>query len=76
MLTVILSCDIIFLQTRKRKEKRLMKKMTVTIKLKQHYQSKMSPEELQEHLKMKRNGASTTKNGKLYKRKDKYNKKW
>lgn len=53
-----------------------MKKMTVTIKLKQHYQSKMSPEELQEHLKMKRNGASTTKNGKLYKRKDKYNKKW
>lgn len=53
-----------------------MKKMTITIKPKQHYQSKMTPEELQAHLKMKRNGASTTKNGKAYKRKEKNNKKW
>lgn len=53
-----------------------MKKITVKIKPKQHYQMKMSPEELQEHLKMKRNGESTTKNGKAYTRKSKYKEKF
>ena len=53
-----------------------MKKITVKIKSKQHYQMKMSPEELQEHLKMKRNGAYTTKNGKAYTRKSKYKEKF
>lgn len=52
--------------------------MTKIIKLKiqpkQHYQAKMTPDELQEHLKMCRSGASKTKNGKAYSRKDKHKK--
>ena len=52
-----------------------MKKITVKIKPKQHYQMKMSPEELQEHLKMKRNGPSTTKTGRAYTRNSKYKEK-
>lgn len=48
--------------------------MRIKIQLKQHHESKMTPEELQEHLKMCRNGASTTKNGKRYVRKPKHNK--
>lgn len=48
--------------------------MRIKIQLKQHHESKMTPEELQEYLKMCRNGASTTKNGKRYVRKPKHNK--
>ena len=48
--------------------------MNIIIQPKQHYESKMTPEELQEHLKMCRNGASTTKNGKRYIRKPKHKK--
>lgn len=42
--------------------------MKIKIQPKQHYQAKMTPEELQAHLKMKRSGASKTKNGKAYQR--------
>ena len=41
-----------------------MKKMKIKVKPKQHYQSKMTNAELQEHLKMLRNGVSQTKNKK------------
>ena len=55
-----------------------IKIMTKIIKLKiqpkQHYQAKMTPDELQEHLKMCRSGTSKTKNGKAYSRKDKHKK--
>ena len=50
------------------------KKMKIIIQPKQHHESKMTPDELQEHLKMCRNGASSTKNGKRYIRKPKHNK--
>lgn len=46
--------------------------MKIVIKPKQHYQAKMTPEELQAHLQMLRNGASKTKNGKAYRRHDKH----
>lgn len=46
--------------------------MKITIKPKQHYQAKMSPEELQAHIQMARTGASRTKNGKAYRRHDKH----
>ena len=42
--------------------------MKILIQPKQHYQAKMSPDELQAHLNMKRAGASCTKNGKRYRR--------
>lgn len=48
--------------------------MKIIIQPKQHHESKMTPEELQEYLKMCRNGASSTKNGKRYIRKPKHNK--
>lgn len=48
--------------------------MKIIIQPKQHHESKMTPNELQEHLKMCRNGASSTKNGKRYIRKPKHNK--
>ena len=48
--------------------------MRIKIQLKQHHESKMTPEELQEYLKMCRNGTSSTKNGKRYIRKPKHNK--
>lgn len=48
--------------------------MRIKIQPKQHHESKMTPEELQEHLKMCRNGASATKNGKRYIRKPKHDK--
>lgn len=48
--------------------------MKIVIKPKQHYQSKMTPEELQAHLQMARTGASRTKNGKAYRRHDKHKK--
>ena len=38
-----------------------MKTYKVVVQPKQHYQAKMSPDELQEHLKMCRLGASRTK---------------
>lgn len=38
--------------------------MKINIKPKQHYQSKMTHDELQEHLKMVHNGSSKTKNKK------------
>ena len=46
--------------------------MKIKIQPKQHYQAKMTPEELQEHLKMKRSGASKTNNGKAYQRRPKH----
>lgn len=46
--------------------------MKIKIQPKQHYQSKMTPDELQEYLKMCRTGASATKNGRAYKRHPKY----
>ena len=49
-----------------------MKTTTITIQPKQHYQSKMAPDELQEYLKMCRTGASATKNGRAYKRHPKH----
>lgn len=48
--------------------------MKIIIQPKQHHESKMTPNELQEYLKMCRNGASATKNGKRYIRKPKHNK--
>lgn len=38
-----------------------MKTYKVVVQPKQHYQAKMSPDELQEHIKMCRLGASRTK---------------
>lgn len=49
-----------------------MKSITITIQPKQHYQAKMTPDELQEYLKMRRCGASQTKNGKAYQRRAKH----
>lgn len=43
--------------------------MHIVIQPKQHHELPMTKEELQEHLKMKRRGASQTKNGKAYTRK-------
>ena len=52
-----------------------MKSMKIKVKPKQHYQSKMTKDELQEHLKMIHNGASKTKNKKKQiARKTKYKK--
>ena len=42
--------------------------MKIIIQPKQHYQAKMTSDELQEYLKMKRLGSSQTKNGKAYAR--------
>lgn len=52
--------------------KKLAKELSGTVKVKQFYERKMSSEELQEYLKMKRSGSSTTKNGKAYSRKEKH----
>ena len=49
--------------------------MPIVIQPKQHHELPMTKEELQEHLKMKRRGASQTKNGKAYTRKKKHKKK-
>lgn len=49
--------------------------MKIIIKRKQHHELPMTKEELQEHLKMKRRGASQTKNGKAYTRRNKHKKK-
>ena len=46
--------------------------MKIKIQPKQHYQSKMAPDELQEYLKMCRTGASATKNGRVYRRHPKH----
>lgn len=54
--------------------KKLAKELKVTVKPKYLSQVPMSPEELQNHLKMKKQGASTTKNGKAYTRKPKHKK--
>lgn len=49
--------------------------MKVIVKPVQHYQAKMTPAELQEHLKMRNCGASKTKNKKsMHPRQMKYNK--
>ena len=40
------------------------------IKVKPSYKYKMSNDELQAYLKMKKSGASTTKNGRAYSRKN------
>ena len=48
--------------------------MKIIIQPKQHHESKMTPNELQKHLKMCRNGASATKNGRAYQRKPKHSK--
>ena len=53
-------------------KKKEVKNMKIKIQPKQHYQAKMTSEELQEHLKMKRSGASKTKNGKAYQRRPKH----
>lgn len=50
------------------------KKMKITVK--PTYKYKMDSEELQNHLKMKRTGASRTQNGRAYNRKKSQNKKW
>ena len=39
------------------------------VKVKPTYKYKMSPEELQNYLNMKRSGASKTRNGRVYDRK-------
>ena len=49
--------------------------MKIVIQRKQHHELPMTKEELQEHLKMKRRGASKTKNGKAYTRKNKHKQK-
>ena len=46
--------------------------MHIVIQPKKHHELPMKKEELQEHLKMKRRGASKTKNGKAYTRKNKH----
>lgn len=49
--------------------------MKVTVKPVQHYEAKMTPAELQEHLKMRNRGASKTKNKKgMHTRQHKYKK--
>ena len=48
--------------------------MKITVK--PTYKYKMDSEELQNHLKMKRTGASRTQNGRAYNRKKSQNKKW
>lgn len=49
--------------------------MKVIIKAVQHYEAKMTPDELQEHLKMRSRGASKTKNKKgMHSRQMKYKK--
>jgi hypothetical protein len=49
--------------------------MKVIVKAVQHYESKMTPDELQEHLKMRSRGASKTKNKKgLHPRQHKHKK--
>lgn len=49
--------------------------MKVIVKAVQHYESKMTPDELQEHLKMRSRGASKTKNKKgMHTRQMKYKK--
>lgn len=48
--------------------------MKIVIQPKQHHELPMTKEELQEHLKMKRRGASQTKNGKAYTRHNKHKK--
>lgn len=49
--------------------------MKVIVKPVQHYQAKMTPAELQEHLKMRNRGASQTKNKKaMHSRQRKYKK--
>lgn len=48
--------------------------MKIKIKTKQHYNSKMTNEELQSHLKEMRRGASVTKNGKGFQRHQKHKK--
>ena len=50
--------------------------MKIVIKPRQHYQTKMSPEELQAHLQMARTGASKTTNGKAYRRHDKHKRRY
>lgn len=40
------------------------------VKVKPTYKYKMSPEELQNYLNMKRSGASKTKNARIYNRKN------
>lgn len=52
----------------------MKKKFTIKIKPKQHHQSRMTSEELQEYLKMCKTGSSQTKNGKRYTRKQKHKK--
>lgn len=49
--------------------------MKIVIQPKQHHELPMTKEELQEHLKMKRRGASQTKNGKAYTPHNKHKKK-
>lgn len=53
-----------------------MKAMKIKIKPRQHHESKMTPDELQEHIKMMQRGASMTKNGKAYRRKPKHREKY
>ena len=53
-------------------KKNEVKIMKIKIQPKQHYQAKMSSEELQAHLQMKRSGSSKTKNGKAYQRHPKH----
>ena len=49
--------------------------MKIIVKAVQHYESKMTPAELQEHLKMRNRGASQTKNKKgMHPRQNKYKK--
>ena len=52
----------------------MSKVIKIKIQPKQHYQAKMTPDELQEHLKMCRIGSSKTKNGKAYQRHPKHRK--
>ena len=52
----------------------MSKSIKIKIQPKQHYQAKMTPDELQEHLKMCRLGSSKTKNGKAYQRYPKHRK--
>lgn len=53
-----------------------MQGFTVKVKAKQHHERKMTSDEYQEHLKMCKRGASKTKNGKRYNRRDKYPTRW
>ena len=60
----------------KMKRGRLMEEKKMKITVKPTYKYKMDSEELQNHLKMKRTGASRTQNGRAYNRKKSQNKKW